>query len=247
VTNAFFGYIRAAILLAAFASATGAAGGASRGTTIAGYDVPSAVTYTWITQALIMIVMMWGWWDVEETIRSGDVVSDLSRPFSYLGYWLARDVGRAAYFVLFRAAPVMLVGQVLFGLRWPSSPLVWAAFAASTGLAIVISFAWRFLINLTAFWTTDARGIGAVAFAAVYFLSGLVIPLRFFPDWARGAALALPFAGILQTPADVFLERTAGAELAWPLGLQAFWALVLLGAAHLAVAAATRRVVIQGG
>jgi ABC-2 type transport system permease protein len=156
-------------------------------------------------------------------------------------------VGRAAYFAIFRAVPVLVLGQIFFGLRWPSSPLVWATFAGSTGLAVVISFAWRFLINLTAFWTTDARGLGAVAFAAVYFLSGLVIPLRFFPDWARDAALALPFAGILQTPADVFLERTAGADLFWPLGLQVFWAVVFLGAAQLAVAAATRRVVIQGG
>jgi ABC-2 type transport system permease protein len=151
------------------------------------------------------------------------------------------------YFLLFRAAPVMLVGQLMFGLRWPSSPQVWLAFAASTALAIVISFGWRFLINLSAFWLTDARGIGAVAFTAVYFLSGLVIPLRFLPDWVRGVALALPFAGILQTPADLFLERTAGADLLPALALQAFWAVALLGAAQLGVTVATRRVEIQGG
>ena len=127
-TNAFFGYIRAAIFIAAF----GGSGGASAGQVIAGYDLQAAVTYTWITQALIMIVMLWGWWDIEQTIRSGDVITDLARPFSYLGFWLARDLGRAVYFLLFRATPVMLVGQLLFGLRWPSSPLVWLAFAAST-------------------------------------------------------------------------------------------------------------------
>ena len=49
-----------------------------------------------------MVVQLWGWWDVEATIRSGDVVTDLARPFSFLGYWLARDLGRAAYFLLFR-------------------------------------------------------------------------------------------------------------------------------------------------
>ena len=56
-----------------------------------GYDLQGAVTYTWITQAMIMVSSNWGWWDVEETIRTGDVVSDLSKPFSYVGFWLARD------------------------------------------------------------------------------------------------------------------------------------------------------------
>src|SRR6202158_3969960 len=83
VTNAFFGYLRTALFLALYAGAAS--------TSIGGYDVQAAATYTWVTQALIMVLNLWGWWDVETTIRSGDVVTDLARPFSYLGYWLARD------------------------------------------------------------------------------------------------------------------------------------------------------------
>src|SRR3979409_825642 len=83
VTNAFFGYLRAAVFIAVFASAGGQ-------TSIARQHVPAAGTSTCATQALIMVVSLWGWWDVEVTIRSGDVVTDLARPFSYLGYWLAR-------------------------------------------------------------------------------------------------------------------------------------------------------------
>src|SRR5207302_6319818 len=115
ITNAFFGYLRAAVYLAVYQNAT----------SVAGYDAQSAVTYSWITQAMIMVVALWGWWDIELTIRTGDVVSDLAKPFSYLGFWLARDLGRAAYFVVLRAVPIMLAGQILFGLRWPSTPLTW--------------------------------------------------------------------------------------------------------------------------
>src|SRR5205085_8301447 len=150
--NGFFGYIRAAVLLAVY-----------RGTSdVAGYDAQAAVTYAWITQALIMIVALWSWWDVEQTIRTGDVISDLSKPFSYLGFWLARDLGRAAYFVVFRALPILLVGQLSFGLHWPSSVTAWLAFLASVILAVLVSFGWRFLLNLSAFWTTDARGLGGL-------------------------------------------------------------------------------------
>ena len=237
VTNIFFGYLRAAVLLAVYQVATN----------VGGYDPQAAVTYAWITQALIMIVALWGWWDVELTIRTGDVVSDLAKPFSYLGFWLARDLGRAAYFVLFRAMPVLLAGQLLFGLHWPSSAAAWLAFSLSIVLAVVVSFGWRFLLNVSAFWTTDARGLGMVANAATMFLGGFVVPIRYWPDWLQPLVLALPFASITQTPADIFVERVQGAAALGLLVEQLVWAIALLGAAQLATALATRRVVIQGG
>ncbi len=237
VTNAFFGYIRAAILLAAFAGQG----------TIAGYDARDVVTYTWVTQGLIMIVSLWGWFDVEKTIRDGSVVSDLSKPFSYLGYWLARDYGRSVYFLLFRCVPVLLMGQLTYGLRWPSSPLTWPLVLISVALAVTVSFGWRFVINLTAFWTTDTRGLASLTSAAVLFLSGFTIPVRLFPDWLRIIVQALPFVSITQIPCDLFLEQYHGAALVRLLGQQALWAAVMLGLAQLLVQRATRRVIVQGG
>src|SRR5689334_4059449 len=95
-TNAVFGYLRAAVMFALYEARTD----------VAGYDLSTAMSYSWTTQSTLMIIALWGWYDVEETIRTGDVVSDLSKPFSYLGYWLARDLGRAAYFLIVRCAPL---------------------------------------------------------------------------------------------------------------------------------------------
>jgi ABC-2 type transport system permease protein len=241
VTNAFFGYLRTALFLALFAGAAS--------TTIGGYDVQAAATYTWVTQALIMVLNLWGWWDVETTIRSGDVVTDLARPFSYLGYWLARDYGRAAYFILFRGLPSLLLGQLTLGggLRWPASPLQWLILGASLVAAIATAFAWRFLLNLSAFWTTDARGLGGVANGLVLFLGGFLVPLRFFPDWSQPVLLHLPFAAMIQVPSDIFVGRLGGADAVYALLGQAAWALALLAAAQLVVSFAVRRVSIQGG
>lgn len=237
VTNAFFGYVRAAVLVA-FLQGRGE---------VAGYDAQAAMTYSWVTQALIMVVALWGWWEIETTIRTGDVVSDLSKPFSYLAFWLARDYGRAAYYLLFRALPILLVGQLTFGLRWPSSPLSWAAFALSLVLAVTVSFGWRFLLNVSAFWTADARGIGYLMMAVLLFLGGFAVPVHFFPPWLRDLALALPFVSITQIPADIFLERVGGPALAATLLQQALWAAAMLGAARALLALAMRRVVTQGG
>jgi ABC-2 type transport system permease protein len=236
-TNAVFGYLRAAIFVAFYEAQTD----------VLGYDLPTALSYSWTTQATLMIIALWGWYDVEETIRTGDVVSDLSKPFSYLGYWLARDLGRAAYFLVVRCGPLLVVAELVSAIRLPDFPIGWLLWLVSLTLATVVSFAVRFLINATAFWTSDARGIGTISMGVITLLSGFLVPLQWLPSPWGQVSLALPFAGMVQTPADVFVGKLVGIDLVGALGLQVFWTLTLLAACQLVVVLATRRVVAQGG
>jgi ABC-2 type transport system permease protein len=129
----------------------------------------------------------------------------------------------------------------------PVDPVLWLGFAASTVLAVVISFALRFIVNLWAFWLLDFRGALGVASMTWTFLSGFVVPLSFLPPGLRGVLQALPFAGMIQVPIDVFLGKRTGLDLLSALALQAFWALALLGLGRLVLAAGERKLVVQGG
>ncbi len=79
------------------------------------------------------------------------------------------------------------------------------------------------------------------------FLSGLLVPLVYWPEWARGAVGVLPFAGLMQAPVEVILGKVTGAGLAGVLLFQVSWALALMVAGRLLLALAERKVVIQGG
>ena len=129
----------------------------------------------------------------------------------------------------------------------PGDPLVWLAFIASVGLAVITSFAYRFLFNLVAFWLLDYRGAGALAMVASTFLSGQLVPIALFPEWLALAAWALPFAAMVQAPIEVWLGHAQGLELVGLLGLQAFWAAALLLLGRLVLRAGMRKLVIQGG
>ena len=73
-----------------------------------------------------------------------------------------------------------------------------------------------------------------------------MLPLNVFPGALGEIVRALPWAALLQVPADVLLgERTVRAGGAY--AFQAAWAVVLLAAGRLLQSAATRRVVVQGG
>jgi ABC-2 type transport system permease protein len=136
---------------------------------------------------------------------------------------------------------------LVFRLLVPHSPLIWAAFVLSMALAICVSFALRFLINLSAFWLLDYRGPGVLMLAASNFLSGMLVPITFFPGALRTIATLLPFAAVIQTPVDVWLGKDQGLSLAGALAGQAAWAIALLLLGRLVLRAALKKLVVQGG
>jgi ABC-2 type transport system permease protein len=218
--------------------------------TAGGYDATDAVTYAWLAQALIMPVGIWGAGttdEVAERVRTGDVAVDLYRPVSPLGWWLAGDLGRAAYHLLVRGAAPTVVGALLFRLRFPAGPLAWLEFLAAVALAVLVSFGIRMLVAASAFWLLDGTGLRELATVFAIFFSGLAVPLVIFPAWARPVVLALPWSTYVQVPADIWLGRRAGLAVLSGLGLQALWAALLLAACGALLRLADRKVVVQGG
>ena len=236
-TNTFFGFVIAYTLLAVF----------EQRDAVGDYDARDAVTYTWLAQGMLMTIYLWGWFEVALRVRSGDVATDLQRPLDFQGYWLAQDLGRAAYHALFRGVPPFVLGALVFDVLVPGNPLVWLAFLASVTLAVVTSFAFRFLFNLAAFWLLDYRGAGVLAMVASTFFSGQIVPIAFFPHWLAVLAWALPFAAMVQAPIEIWLGHAEGLELLGLLALQAFWAGALLLVGRAVLAAGMRKLVIQGG
>jgi len=236
-TNGFFGLLRSAVFVAFYAQRPVAEG----------YSLQDALTYVWLTQGMIMPLYLWGWLEIAETIRTGAIASDLAKPFNYFGFWLSRDLGRAAYHLLYRWLPTLLIGIIFFHIRLPASPLTWLAFALSFLLAIILSFCLRFMINVVGFWTTDVRGIMGMVLLFVNFLTGFLIPLEFFPPALRAIVTQLPFAAIISIPNKIFLEQAQGIDLLILLTRQLFWVVVFVAAAQLLLRSATQKLVVQGG
>jgi ABC-2 type transport system permease protein len=236
-TNTVFGFVKAYILVALFAARP----------VLGGYRIDDALTYSFIAQGLLATVAIWGWFEIDERVRTGDVATDLLRPQSFLGYWLAHDLGRAGYQAVARGIPPFLVAALVFDLRLPERPETWPVFAVSVGLAVTVSFAMRAMVNLSAFWLLDSRGLAGIVSTAWIFLSGLALPLAVFPDSLRSFARLTPFAMTFDAPAQIFLEQASGFAAGATLVLQAGWAAVLLVAAERVLGAGTRKLVIQGG
>ena len=238
-TNSFFGLLIAYVMVAVYENRDD----------VGGYSRADALTYVWLAQGLLSVVASFGpsWHELAMRVRSGDVAVDLHRPLDLQAAGLAQDFGRATHQLLFRAFPPFLLGAIVFDLTAPADPVRWLAFAVSLVLAVTVSYAIRFIFNLLAFWLLDYRGPYVIALAVNLVLSGLAVPLVFFPGALRDVLRTLPFAATLQTPIDVFLGEELGGSTIGVLALQAFWALALLALGRAVLTAGTRKLVVQGG
>ncbi|HEU5160817.1 MAG TPA: ABC-2 family transporter protein [Streptosporangiaceae bacterium] len=238
-TNTVFGFMRCYVMLAVAAGAGGLA---------AGYDRPQLAMFVWAGQGLLAVTMLWGWTDLAERIRTGEVATDLLRPVGPVTSYLAADLGRAGHAMLTRFVPPMLVGVLLFDVyvphRWQTVPL----FAASVLLAVVICFGCRWLVNASAYWLGDVRGPMTVWTLGSGVLSGLYFPIRFLPDWLQLVFwVGTPLPSIVQAPLDVLVERDPPAGQAGLIAGQLAWAAAILATCHAVQRRAERRMVIQGG
>ncbi|MDT0308892.1 ABC-2 family transporter protein [Streptomyces sp. DSM 44917] len=239
-TNTVFGCVLAYIFMALWAERPG----------LGGYDQAEALAFVWVGQCLIACVSLLGGGfheELQERIRSGDVAIDLYRPADLQMWWLASDLGRGAFQLLGRGVVPLVVGSALFDLALPTGPGRWALFLVTVGLALAVSFGLRYLVALGAFWLLDGAGLNMLSTVSSIFFSGMLLPLTVFPGAFGEAVQWLPWAALLQVPADVLLGRHAGWGAAGALAFQAGWAVALLLAGRAVQACATRRVVVQGG
>jgi ABC-2 type transport system permease protein len=160
---------------------------------------------------------------------------------------MASDLGRALVNIVLRGATVLLLYSIVVELTLPLELWQWLAFFLALLFSWLVSFAWRFLINLAAFWTPNARGVGRFGFGIIWVLSGFYMPLNLYPDWFRIMCEMTPFPAMVSTPIQIFLGALDGPQLAWALLNQVVWAIVLLVFAHYILGRGVRRLVIQGG
>ncbi|MGC2997847.1 ABC transporter permease [Streptomyces sp. G35A] len=236
-TNTVFGLILVYTYLALWDARPG----------LGGYGQAQAVTYVWLGQALFAtLAIQGGGFETElmERIRTGEVAIDLYRPADLQVWWLAHDLGRSLFQLLGRGVLPFVFGVLVFPVALPGDPLTWAAFLVAVVLAMVVGFAIRYLVALSAFWLLDGTGVMQIMMVTGLFCSGMLLPLNVFPGLLGEVVRVLPWASLLQGPADVLMGR---AGVVPTCALQAAWAVALLAAGRLVQSAATRRVVVQGG
>ena len=217
------------------------------GTAIGGFDFPQMMTYVavgWIIRSLYFNNIDQ---DLANQVTEGTLVMNLIKPVSIQGALIATALGQSAFRLTMLTLPTTLVLFVVFPVRRPASLLQFAAFSASVVLSFFIVAALNFAVGTLAIRLLSILGLLRAKYFLLELLSGLLIPISFFPRIFQQALNFLPFQYISYIPLLIYLGKLSGAAAWKALGTQAFWALALVALGDAMWRWSSRKITVQGG
>lgn len=209
-------------------------------------SLEQTICFIWIGQAFFLLIYNIDK-EIEWQIRMGHVAYELVRPLDLYWHWLSRAIAMRLVPTLMRCIPLFILAGVIFHLPPPISFWSGLAFGLSSLLAIILSATITTLLTISLFWTLSGEGILRLAPHFMMLLSGLVVPLPFFPEWMQPFLHFQPFRFIVDIPCRLYTGMISIEDALPYISCQIVWigAFILFG--RLFMHRATKRLIIQGG
>lgn len=184
---------------------------------------------------------------ITEEIRQGKIALELVRPYNYQFVKFARSFGEAMFRMLFYAVPSFAIIFVFYPFQLPPTWTGAFFFILTLLGAYLINAQISLITGFIAFFTLDITGILRAKRVVVDLFSGLLIPLSFYPEWAKELLGYLPFQAISYLPNMIYIGNISGMAAFKVFLIQILWAIILYAVAALIWRLAIKHVVIQGG
>ena len=201
----------------------------------------------YVTSSLVSIsISTWVGYDVVE----GRVAMNLIKPIDYRASLIAQALGDMVYHLVVPSVFIWIGLEIykVFVLRMPviSLPNL-ALYICSVLMSFLLYVLFDFCFGMVAFFTTYIFGLRMAKTALLSFLTGQLIPISLFPEVAQRIFDCLPFSSMIYTPVMIYLGKYSGSELAFALGRQFVWIIILYWFGSIIWEKVTRRLVVLGG
>ncbi|SMO75719.1 ABC transporter permease [Melghirimyces algeriensis] len=185
--------------------------------------------------------------EIAAEIRDGTVAIQLIRPYHYILVKCFQGLGEGIFRLLLFSAPGLFLVSLVFPIQLPTGVEDWGWFVLSLVFAFVINSQVNVITGLMAFFIMNNTGLIRGKRVLVDLLSGLLIPIHLFPEWAGKILAFLPFQGISYMPSTILSRGLPTSEIIQFLGIQMLWLILLLIPIQLLWMTARRRLIVQGG
>ncbi|MCL2508470.1 MAG: ABC transporter permease [Oscillospiraceae bacterium] len=212
---------------------------------------PQLVSYIWLRQAFLAIVMLWvrdG--ELLRGIADGHVAYELCRPYDLFKTWFARLSAMRVSSAAMRCVPILTLGFFLpaqYRMPLPAGFGALGLFLLSLALSLLLVTAISMFIYILTFITLSPIGSMLIITVAAEFLQGSLIPVPLMPEPLQRFLDFLPFRYTSDLPFRIYSGGISGYDALLQTGVQILWIVVLLLLGNAALKRVLRRVVIQGG
>ncbi len=180
---------------------------------IHGFAPSEMVTYYLVMLALTSFIESHILWDMASDVKQGKFNIYLIRPYSFLSYMYAANLGWRVMRTLL-SIPLFALVFLAFRRYLPDAPghYHWgAAFWLAVALGHGVSFAITYALGLLSLWFYEVRSLYNFYYLPLLIFSGQLAPLALFPVGLQHVVRWLPFPYTLAFPVQVFLGKVNSA------------------------------------
>lgn len=240
-TQFFFGFVYISVYIAFYETGSGTAP----------MPLDELVSFLWLNQAFFALVYMW-YKDKEilTMIKNGNVAYELCRPQDLYWMWFSKIFGERLSNVALRFLPVLLVAIFLpvpYHLDLSITLIRLLVFLISITLSSILMVSLVLLYHVICLFTLDEKGIVNIFMIVSDILSGLVLPIPFFPNWLKNISNFLPFRYVSDFPFRLYVGNISIEEGIISIIVQIVWITILIILGRLITKKALNKAVIQGG
>lgn len=196
---------------------------AREGGPIGGYGEAEFVAYFVAAFLVRQLTACWVVWDLERSIRLGEISVLLLRPVHPIVHHLMTSL--AALPVRLVLALPLALGVLVFssGAAIAGDPLRLLLLGPALVGGWLLNFAIQASVGALAFWWDRSSSLYEIWSGLFVVLSGYLVPTSLLPEWLAPAVRVLPFHAILGFPVELLVGSLELGEAASMLALQWSW------------------------
>lgn len=209
------------------------------------------VSYLWLNQAFFALVYMWYKdKDIINLIKKGNIAYELCRPQDLYSMWTSKILGERISNLCLRCLPVLFIAILLpgaFHLDLSITLPRFLIFCVSLILSAFLMVAIILFYHIICLFTLDEKGVVNILMVLTDILSGLVIPIPFFPEYLQNISNILPFRYVSDFPFRLYVGNISMTEGLYGIIIQIIWIIIMVLAGRMLMKVALRKTVVQGG
>lgn len=241
LTQLFFGFIYTSVYIAFYKSDS----------SNLPMELPKLISYLWLCQAFFSLIYLWHKdKEIIKLIKSGNISYELARPLDLYFVWFSKILGDRLSKVILRFIPVLLIASFLpspYTLDLQIALPNFFLFLITFSLAAILMTTLILLYHVICLFTLDEKGIINLLMILADLLSGLVIPIPFFPNFLKNIANILPFRYISDFPFRFYVGDISINDCLIGIVMQIIWIIILFIIGKRIANIGFKKAVIQGG
>ena len=240
-TQFFFGFVYIMVYVAFYESGSGSVP----------MPLSSLITYVWLNQAFFALINQF-YKDPElfNLIRSGNISYELSRPKNLYCMWYFKLLGQRLANVTMRFFPLLIITCLLpepYNFSMPGNMLIFLVFLISMFVGTLLVTAMTVLYPIVMLTTMNEKVIVNIIVVVADLLSGVGIPIVFFPKLLKTISSFLPFQYISDLPFRIYVGNINTINGLYGIIIQFIWLVIIIVIGNLLMNKNIKRVSVQGG